>query len=140
MCDAGGAHHVHTWSPLTPPIHSMRLHSSLVCLPLLLLLLLLLPAFASHRASAVVVSDGEAARKFGDDLFEAPNHMEGGEVIEAMGDVEEEEELIRESGEGGMQMDFLVPTAWRQSSLRRPRKVPIPTCPNGGRGPGPMTP
>ncbi|CDI98324.1 expressed conserved protein [Echinococcus multilocularis] len=113
----------------------MRLLSSLVCLPLLLL-----SAFASYRVSAVVVSDGEAARKFGDGLFEASNNMEVEEVIEAMDDVKEEEELIRESGGGGMQMDVLVPTAWRQSSLRRPRKVPIPTCPNGGRGPGPMTP
>ncbi|KAL5963894.1 hypothetical protein TSMEX_008358 [Taenia solium] len=113
----------------------MRSHPSLLCLLL---------AFASYHVYPAVVPDGEAAEQSEAGLFGVPNLPEDEKMAEAKDfdweKEEEEEELIKEAFDVGRQKDVLLPAGWRRLRFRRPQKIPIPTCPNGGRSPGPMTP
>lgn len=148
MCDRGGAHCIRTRLPSTLLSHIMLSHSGQICLHLLLLLL----AFASHRVSAAVVPGGEAGRKLEEDLFEVSDALEGAEVTGAGEDGEEE--FVEEPGESDGRVDILVPAGWGSfrrriggafrrigDGIRRvfrgPWKICVPTCPRGGRRPGP---
>lgn len=118
--------------PLTPPNHKMLSYSSLVCLL----------AFASYHVSSAVVPNGEAVEQLVVGLFEVPNLPEGEKMIEDK-DFDDEEEgrrLIEEAYEANGRRDVLLTAGWRRLRFRQPRKIPIPICPNGGRGPGPMIP
>lgn len=125
----------------------MKLHSSLVCLLLLLVL-------ALHLVSAAVVPDGEVARKLEADLFEMSTPLEDGELTERNEeDVEKAEGLTEKLTESVRRRDVLVPAGWRRfrrrisrafrrvgDGIRRvfrgPWNICFPNCGNKVRRPG----